>query len=53
MSRDELLSIIFPSKKENKAKKAKKGKKPKTSFSKSKIEKIRKEFNESRYKFLN
>ena len=48
MSRDELLSIIFPSKK---AKKAKKGNKPKTSFSKAKIEKIRKEFNESRYKF--
>ena len=48
MSKDELLSIIFPSKK---AKKAKKGKKPKTSFSKAKIEKIRKEFNEARYKF--
>ena len=29
----------------------KKGKKPKTNFSKAKIEKIRKEFNESRYKF--
>ena len=29
----------------------KKGKKPKTTFFKSKIEKIRKEFNESRYKF--
>ena len=45
MFRDELLSIIFPSKK------AKKGKKPKTSFSKGRIEEIREEFNESRYKF--
>ena len=45
MSRDELLSIIFPSKKE------KKGKKPKTRFSKARIEEIRKEFNESRYRF--
>ena len=34
-----------------KAKKAKKGKKPKTSFSKSRIKKIREEFHESRYKF--
>ena len=48
MSRDELLSIIFPSKK---AKNAKKGKKPKTSFSKARIQEIREEFNESRYKF--
>ena len=32
MSRDELSSIIFPSKKAKNAKKAKKGKKPKTSF---------------------
>ena len=38
-------------KKTKKAKKAKKGKKTKTSFSKAKIEKIRKEFNESKYKF--
>ena len=45
MSEGELLSAITPSKQ------AKKGKKPKTSFSKAKIEKIRKEFNESRYKF--
>ena len=45
MSTGELLSIIFPSKKE------KKGKKAKTSFSKAEIEKIRNEFNESRYKF--
>ena len=45
MSEGELLSVITPSKK------AKKGKKPKTNFSKANIEKIRKEFNESRYKF--
>ena len=51
MSRDELLSIIFPSKREKKAKKEKKGKKTKTSFSKARIEEIREEFNESRYKF--
>ena len=44
MSKGELLSVLTPSKQ------AKKGKKPKTSFSKAKIEKIRKEFNESRYK---
>ena len=30
---------------------SKKGKKPKTDFFKARIEKIRKEFNESRYKF--
>ena len=34
-----------------KAKKAKKGKHQKTSFSKARIEEIREEFNESRYKF--
>ena len=45
MPEGELLSVITPSKK------AKKGKKPKASFSKAKIENIRKEFNESRYKF--
>ena len=45
MSRDELSNIIFP------LKKAKKGKKPKTSFSNARIEEIREEFNESRYKF--
>ena len=51
-SEGELLSVIIPSKKaKKKAEKAKKGKKPKTSFSKAKIEKIRKKFNESRYKF--
>ena len=43
MSEDELSSLITPSKKAEKAKKGKKGKKPKTSFSKPKIEKIRKE----------
>ena len=37
---------------QKKQKKAKKGKKPKTSFSNAKIENIRKEFHESRYKFL-
>ena len=51
MSRDELLSIIFPSKKEKKANKTKKGKKPKTNFSKARIKEIKEEFNESRYKF--
>ena len=44
MSRDELLSIIFPSKKQKKCKKLK------TSFSKARIEEIREEFNEPRYK---
>ena len=38
-------------KKSKKSKKIKKGKIPKTIFSKAKIEKIRKEYNESRYKF--
>ena len=45
MSEDELLSALTSSKP------VKKGKKQKTNFSKSQIEKIRKEFNESRYKF--
>ena len=45
LSKGELLSVLTPSKP------AKKGKKPKTNFSKAKIEKVRKEFNESRYKF--
>ena len=40
MSEGELLSALNPSKQ------TKKDKKPKTSFSKAKIEKIRKEFNE-------
>ena len=45
MSKDELLSVLTPSKP------IKKGKKSKTNFSKAKIEKIRKEFHESRYRF--
>ena len=45
MSKSELLSALTPSKQ------AKISKKPKTIFSKAKIEKIRKEFNESRYTF--
>ena len=45
MSENELLSFLTSSKP------VKKGKKPKTNFSKVRIEKIRKEFNESRYKF--
>ena len=51
MSEDELLSAITPSKKAKKVKKAKKGKTQKTDFSKARIEEIRKEFNELRYKF--
>ena len=43
MSGDELLSALTSSKP------VKKGKKPKITFSKARIEKIRKEFNESRY----
>ena len=45
MSEDELLSTLTSSKP------VKKGKKTKTNFSKARIEKIRREFNESRYKF--
>ena len=45
MSKGELLSALTPSKP------AKKGKKPKTNCFKARIEEIRKEFNESRYKF--
>ena len=45
MSKGELLSAITPSKPAEKVKKSK------ASFSKAKIEKIRKEFNEPRYKF--
>ena len=52
MSRDELLSTIFPSKKQKKQKKQKKVKKNKNKFfSKTRIEEVREEFNESRYKF--
>ena len=45
MSEDELLNAV------NSSKPVKKGKKPKTDFPKARIEKIRKEFNESRHKF--
>ena len=45
MFQDELLSSLTSSKP------VKKGKKPKTNFSKARIEKIKKEFNESRQKF--
>ena len=45
MSKNELLSVLTLSRP------VKKGKKPKTNISKVRLEKIRKEFNESRYKF--
>ena len=45
MSEDELLSALFSSKP------VKKDEKPKTDFYKERIERIRKEFNESRHKF--
>ena len=45
MSKDELLRSLTPSRP------VKTGKKPKTNFSEARIEKIRKEFNESRYKY--
>ena len=45
MSEDELLGALTSSKP------VKKGEKPKTNFSKARIEKIRKEFNESTHKF--
>ena len=45
MSEDEILSAF------NLSTPAKKGRKPKANFSKARIEKIRKEFNESRHKF--
>ena len=45
MSEDELLIALTSSKR------LKKGKKPKTNFSKAKTEKIKKEFNKSRYSF--
>ena len=51
MSEGELLSAITQSKKAKKRKKAKNCKKPKADFSKARIEEIRKEFNELRYKF--
>ena len=45
MSEDELLGSLTSSKP------VRKGEKPKTNFSEARIEKIRKEFNESRHKF--
>ena len=52
MSEDELLSSLTSSKAVKKGKKpVKKCKKPKTNFLKVRIEKIRKEFNESRNNF--
>ena len=45
MSESRLLSALTSSKS------VKKSKKPKINFSEARIEKIRKEFNESRYKF--
>ena len=45
MSEDELMGALTSSKP------VRKGEKPKTSFSKAIIEKIKKEFNESRHKF--
>ena len=47
MSEDELLSAL------NSSKPIRKGKKQKTNVSKARIEKIRKEFNESRHKLMN
>ena len=45
ISEDELLNALTSSKS------VKKDKKPKTNFSKARIEKIRKEFHQSRYRF--
>ena len=50
MSEDELLSVLSSSKSVN-GEKNFDDPKPKTNFSKSRIEKIRKEFHESRHKF--
>ena len=47
MPEDELLSAL------NSSKPIRKGKKQKTNVSKARIEKIRKEFNESRHKLMN
>ena len=47
MSENELLNALTSSKP------VRKDEKPKTNFSKARIEKIRKEFNESRHKFSN
>ena len=45
MSEDELLGALTSSKP------VRKGERPETNFSKARIEKIRKDFNESRHKF--
>ena len=50
MSEDEVLSALISSKPVRKGEKNFDDTKPKTDFSKARIEKIRKEFNESRYK---
>ena len=50
MSEDKLLSAIISSKPVRKSEKSFDDTKPKINFSKAKIKKIRKEFNESRHK---
>ena len=51
MSEDILLSALNESESLKESEKKFDSKKPKLNFSKSRIEKIRKEFNESRHKF--
>ena len=51
MSEDELLNALISSKPVKKSEKDFDATKPKTNFSKPRIEKIRKEFNESRHEF--
>ena len=51
MSEDELISALIASKSVKKSEKNFDNTKPKINFYKARIEKIRKEFNESRYKF--
>ena len=51
MSEDELLSALISSKPVRKREKNFDDTKPKTNFSKARIEKIRKEFNESTHEF--
>ena len=51
ISEDEVLSALISSKPVRKGEKNFDETKPKTNFSKAKIEKIRREFNESRHKF--
>ena len=52
MSEDELLSALISSKPVKGSENNFDGTKPKIKFSKPRIEKIRKESNESRYKFF-